>query len=491
MAEDRKWSGMMSRTAQKVANNLGVVYGGDSAKGVKKFRREHLEDLDKYYENRQYNHLTDWDKAACQPDDKYVPIRKRKPRIIFAFGKVICQRVASKLVGMENFPTLLVEEDPETQAFLQIVTKAAKLPLKLIEPVRRSLACGSGFVRFYFVSGSIKMESFLSKYCYPVFNPAGDLASIRIQYCYEDPEDLDEKGQPKKKWYRMDLGEMVDILYDNPPYSPTTQPQFEEVSRAEHQLGFVQGVWIRTTEDKHTPDGYSLLEDIRDFIDELNYSLSQSSMAVSYNQDPQLTIKGLDAEEIETLIRSSAKAWNLGRDGDGKFIESSLAGVERASELRDKIKLGIQDVARVIMLDPEKMVAHAQSGRAMEILHGPFVELINELRPVFEDVITSLVLKIAITILILRSRGEPVGIDMPDGWQPGSLNLTLQWPSIFPMTMQDLQEKLKVATAATSASLVSRETMTRWIAKDFAIEDVEAEIAKVAAQPVINPFGMF
>jgi hypothetical protein len=31
----------------------------------------------------------------------------------------------------------------------------------------------------------------------------------------------------------------------------------------------------------------------------------------------------------------------------------------------------------------------------------------------------------------------------------------------------------------------------KWLAKDFGIEDIEEEKAKIAAQPVINPFGGF
>lgn len=486
---DRKWAGFMSRTAKRVENNLGIVYSGDLNKGTSKYRRQKLEVLDSYYENRQYDHLMNWEAAAALKDDSYVAVRKRKPRIIYSFPKVLCQRVASKIVGLNTFPTFLVEEDPDTQLFIQLVIKLAKLQHRLLEPVRRVLSSGSGLVRYKFTDGVINLESFLGKYCYPEFNAAGELSFVKIQYVYEDEAEKDSKGCPVQKWYRLDLGETVDILYDNPVYSAAAEPQFQEVSKVEHKLGFVQAVWMRTCEDKHSPDGYSLIEDVLDFIDELNYSLSQSSVAVSYNQDPQLTVKGMDSDELEELIRSSSKAWNLGRDGEGKFLESNLGGVEMAINLRDKVKLGIQDIARVIMLDPEKMVAHAQSGRAMEILHGPFVELVNELRPVFEDSIMRLVLKIALTILILKRSGIDVGMEMPEGWQPQSLNLTAQWPPIFPMTMADLKEKLAVAVSASSSNLLSRETMTRWLAKDFSVEDVEAEIQKVAAQPVLNPWG--
>ena len=37
----------------------------------------------------------------------------------------------------------------------------------------------------------------------------------------------------------------------------------------------------------------------------------------------------------------------------------------------------------------------------------------------------------------------------------------------------------------------SRATLTRWLAKDFGVENIEEEVAKVGTQKVINPFGGF
>jgi hypothetical protein len=491
LSKNRKWQGFMSRSAKRVARTLGIIPGGEYGK-VRKFRRDHLERLDAFYENRQYNHLPLWDEAAAgSTDHDYIPVRQRKPRIQVAFAKMLCQRITSKLVGRRNFPSFKIEEDPDTEMFLKVILDSTGLRSHLLEPVRRCLNSGSSFVRFFFVDGIIKVESFLSKFCYPEFDPSGDLDSVTIKYVFEDPNDLDDKGKPRKKWYKLDLTKTTDIEYDNPLFDAGTEPFFQEIGRVEHGLGYVQGEWFRTSEDKHSPDGYSLIEDILDFIDEINYSLSQSSMAVSYNQDPQLTLKGMDVDEISELIRSSVKAWNLGRDGEGKFLETDLNGVKIAEELRGKIRLGIQDIARIILLDPEKMIGQAQSGKAMEILHGPMVELIEELQPVFEKLFIRLLLKIVITYLKLVASGVDTGLEIPPGWAPQSLNMAAVWPPIFPMTMLDLKEKLAVAVQATSASLLSRESATRWIAKDFDIEDIEAELAKIAAQPVLNPFGMF
>lgn len=488
---NRDWK-YMSRAGQKAALNLGVIQGGVSTGHVPKFRSNKLELLDAYYENRQYAHLPKWDASDCNMgEDSYVPVRKRQPRIKFNFSKILCQRVAAKLVGSDTFPTMQVEDDPDTQLFLSSVMRVSHFKSRILEPVRRTLASGSALVRFYIVNGSTKIEHFLGKYCYPEFNEAGELSSVRIQYVYEDPKEKDEQGKPLEKWYRLDLSESVDTLYDNPVYKPNAQPDFTVASQTAHNLGYVQAQWFRTSEDKHSPDGYALTDDILDFIDELCYSLSQSSQAIGYNQDPQLALKGMDVDGIDNLIRSSAKAWNMGRDGEAEFLESSLNGVTVAKDNREEITKKACDLARIVFLDPEKFASNAQSGKAMEMLHGPLVELVNELRPVFEPLLITLLVKIAMTLLIVSNSGVDIGIDIPPGWTPQSLNVMAVWPPIFPMTITDLKEKVGVASAATTANLISRETGTRWLAKDFGIEDVEEEIAKINAQPVINPFGGF
>ena len=96
-----------------------------------------------------------------------------------------------------------------------------------------------------------------------------------------------------------------------------------------------------------------------------------------------------------------------------------------------------------------------------------------------------------LTNLIQNERGAPVPVTIPPGFKPKSLNVTTSWPPIFPPTMQDLQQKVQVAVSAAGGNLISRETMTRWLAKDFDIEDIEAEVKKIADQPILNPFGAF
>lgn len=491
----KRWSGVFSRTKQRIANNLGIIDAG-AMNGVRKFRDDKLELFDSYYENRQYDRLPDWDTSSQAADGGLVPVRNRKPRIKYNLAKTIVDRVAAKLVGEAVYPNFSVEGDPDTSEYLKLVEKISGMRYRLMEPVKRSLAAGSSLVRYYLVDGTPKIESYCSKYCYPTFQPSGELEMVSIKYVYEDQNDRDGMGNPKKKWFRLDLTTTADIQYDSPDYKEgQPEPDFVIVEQVDHNLGWVQAEWFVTNENKFSPDGVSLIGDILDFIDEFCYSLSQSSQAVGYNQDPQLIINGMDEEELEELVRSAAKAWNLGRDGKAALLEGGMSGVEAAMALRDHMKQNVVDIVRVVLLDPEKIVGSAQSAKAMEVLHGPLIELIGELRPFYEARIKNLLIKISMTMLVMNAQGFEVGITIPQGWAPTSLDILASWPPLFPLTIEDIQKKVQAAATAKNAGFLSPESALKFIAKDFGIEDLEEELAKIdaaqKAMAAMNPFGTF
>lgn len=490
MAEQRIFAGANSRSQLKVLNNLGTITR-PLAQTAKQFRKQSLDGLDAYYEARQYAGMPPWSQSIGT-DDTYVPVRQRQPMLQLNFAKLLTSRVAAKLVGRRNFPEFVIEDDPDTTQLLKLILKTSQLRARLIEPTRRMLNAGSVLVRFSITDGAYKIEHFLSKWCFPELDSNGNLEEVKIQYVFADENDLDpETKEPKMKWFKMVLGKQTDSLFDNPEFDATEDPIFKLKESVDHNLGFVQAEWMRTDNLPNTVDGPSIISDILGFIDELNYNFSQSSQAVAYNQDPQLTLTNMDEDEVQNLIRSSVKGWNLGKEGEAQFLESSMNGVTTASDFRDKVRLNISDIARVALLDPEKLVAHAQSGRAMEVLHGPMVELVDELQPGMEKSIIALMIKMMLATFAVIQQGGIAPIDIPPGFQPKSLDITTTWPEFFAKTMEDLQKKVGVATQASTANLISRETATRFLAKDFGVENIEEEVAKVNAQPVINPFGGF
>ncbi len=487
----KKINGMRPRSKFQGANKLGVI-SRDHEEDSKLYRDKRLELYDSYYENRQYDSMPDWDQII-DSSGNHIPVRQRKPRLRIPFAKTLSQRVTAKVIGQRVFPTFVIPDNPEDQELIKAVIRETHLKTNLTEPFRKMLNTGTAFLRFYLSGGVMKFENYDAKYCYPTFQDNGELEILMVRYVYTDKEERDKNGNFKRKWFKQEFNTMSEILFDNPDYVANEEPVFVEVERVDHNFGFVQGEWMRTTESG--TDGYGLVADIMDFIDEMNYSLSQSSQAVGYNQDPQLLLKGMDEDGLNTLIRSAYKSWNMGLKGEADFLESNLTGVEKAMELRDKVKLNIQDITRILLLDPEKIVGSAQSAKAMEVLHGPLVELVDELRLPVEKMLKSLVLKMTLAILMASKQGMDTPVIIPPGYEPQSLALELDWPPIFQQTMEDLDKKVSVASRAKTTGLISPETATRWISKDFNVENVEEELAKIdeaaKAAAALNPFGGF
>ncbi len=481
--------GGISRLQRFAQNNLGVIMTGDRA-ATRMYRKQQLDTYDRYYEGTQYDDKQDWEEAL--KSDTYVPIRDRKPRIMYNIAKVLVDKVTAKLCGQKTFPKFIIEEDPDDTEFFNTIIKASNLRRNLLEPVRRALLSGSSFVRFFLVNGNLELEYSLGKYCYPKFDAIGELDSIEIKYVYEDWDDLEANGEPKLKWYRLYMDKMSDVLSDNPEFISGTEPKFTDVETNQHNLGWVQGEWLPTAKNKFDPDGPSMIGDILGFIDDLNYSLSQSSQAIAYNQEPQLGVTGIDEEELDTLIRSSQKAWNLGKEGKAEFIESALEGVKQATDSRGDNRNRMLEVVRIVIMDPEKIAGSAQSGKAMEILNEPLVELLDELRTTFEPRFKNLILKMSLTCLVMNARGEQTMIETPPGYMPNSMDLTAQWPAIFPPTLADIAVMVTAGCAAAMGQVISRESITRWLAPVFNIENIDEELSKIAAQPPPpNPFGGF
>lgn len=482
---------MFSRSARRVRNNLGIIDKSDQI-DPNVFRDPNLEWLDSYFENRQYDHLQPWEEAANETED-YVQIRQRRPRIIYPFAKNLSDRVVAKIVGESVFPKFTIEDSPDDQLFLQAVIDESNLRYHLSTPLKRAVATGSCFVRFYIIDGKYKIQWYKAKYSYPVFRENGELESLSIKYVFVDKNDTDDKGEPRKKWFRLDLGSEADITFNTPDYDRDREPEFVEVSRTEHGFGFVQGEWFRNSED--SMDGCGFIEDVYDFIDEFNYSLSQSSQAIGYNQDPQLTLTEMDETEVDTLIRSATKHWNLGRKGKAEFLEAGLGGVEHALEMRTRVGQHISDITRITILDPEKIVGNAQSAKAMEVLYGPLKDVIDELRMVLGPQIKNLLLKMAIATMEANAQGIVGPIVLPKGYVLTSLDVKTKWPALFQQTLEDLAKKVGVAGTAKLQGLIQSATATRFVAEDFGVEDVEAEVkavqAEQAAAAALNPFGGF
>ena len=483
----------LSRSQKRANQRLGVIHGSHGDRYSPSYRSPMLLDVDKYLDGRQYDGKIDWDEGASGND--FTSIFKRKPKIIFPFAKVFRNRVGGKLLGPSSFPKIAIEEDKETEYFLNaIFMPKTNFKVKLLGVAKSLVLRNSAFIRFYYKEGAMLLEEFNSNYCYPKFDDKKELEEIVIKYVYDTGEKENKSDEETiKRWYKLKLTKDSDIMFDNPKWKKDEhEPEFKVKEKVDHELGFVQGQWFRMGDGGIDGDETPIISDIKSFIDCLNYNMSLAAQAINYGLEPQLVLSGMVETEVDELIKSSSKGWVLGQQGQAQFVEVSGSGVASAMEFRTDSMKYFQWISRMVLLDPEKMVGSAQSGRAMEVLHAPMVEFIQEIRPYAEEGIKLLLEKMMATTILLNRSLVPLDIFIPNGWEPKSLDMSFIWPPIFELTTQDKSQIVSLATQISSGNIASRDTMLRWIQAqgvDIGIEDYELEEQKVNNQKEFNSFA--
>ena len=79
----------------------------------------------------------------------------------------------------------------------------------------------------------------------------------------------------------------------------------------------------------------------------------------------------------------------------------------------------------------------------------------------------------------------------PEGWVPQSLNLSLNWPPIFSLTVMDMQQIISMFLQLTNGNIISRDTALKRMQAmgvDLGVTDYILEEQKVNTQKEFNSF---
>ena len=155
-----------------------------------------------------------------------------------------------------------------------------------------------------------------------------------------------------------------------------------------------------------------------------------------------------------------------------------------------RIRQAAQEITRAIFHDPEKITGSAQSAVAMKVLYAPLVDFILEVRPIVEHSMIKLITKIFLLFIKFNSQGVQLPIQMPANYNPKSIDISVKWKDVFPMTIQDFQQLSTVLTSLSNANIISRETVLEKLSQYpwLKIDDIQQEVSKVDNQKQFNPF---
>ena len=298
--------GEFSRLKQTVAFNTGWRMLSDRTSRIQKlaFRRPRLHVFDSYLKNTQYQHLKPWDSdiSRTQTDD-----RSCQPKTVFPLPEIGCKLFASHITPQESRLMFFVDDEKKQQKIDDFIENCMFWPY-LDSALPSYFINGSMFIRFRVENKKVLFDHFNTKYCFPEFNDDRTLKSIVIRYIYETDE-LNSKMDTVWRWFKHEITETHEILYDNPVYETTKDniPEFNVKKTIRHNLGFVPGEWVKTTFETDADDGDSIIKNSLDALDDFNYLKSKQSSSIYYHLYPMLMFYGFNPDQVDNIFSNAAR----------------------------------------------------------------------------------------------------------------------------------------------------------------------------------------
>lgn len=429
-------------------------------------------------------------------DGSYVPLRKRKPTLHVSWVNEVIEDVGSLLFGEGHFPEIDSDSAAVADALVDLI-KDADLRTVMSEAVlRASVGSAVLFVRFMGEPGHLRpiVSVADSTWYVPVFDPADPsrLMSLTERYKVKgsalremgysiSPDDLSSDFWWKTAWDTvMETGFVPAKVEADENGTPNDATVPDPKRTVQHDLGFVPAIWIKLPGGDDPLDGRCLFAPAMDTVIEADYQLSQLGRGLKYSQDP-LKVISMDGEvssEFKKIVAGSDMLV-LPEGGEAKLLETNG---ESARAVMEFVGLLRRYAVRAISgspIDPERLTV-PQSGRAMEILNMPLIQLADKMRSVFGSVLLRL-----FTMVREAAKKKPVVIKGKPFPKDGG-DIRLRWPEWYPPTAMDRLQDVQAVADARQATVISQESALRFLSSRFDIESVEDELKRLEKETEDN-----
>lgn len=435
------------------------------------YRRPILQVYDNYLHNEQYRGLP---KRTSQT--KNTTKKDFQPEFVFPLPMITSRLYKSHIVSEDSRLKFIIEDEKKQEKVDDLIEDICLWPI-LDSILPSYFINGSMFLYFRKKkNGKIDLKYFNTKNCFPEFDEDGELENMMIRYIYETEEVNPSTRQKIWRWYQYKFSKYEDVTYDNPVFelSQTTLPEFKLKDVHKHNMGFVAGEWIKTTFNFECNDGESLLDNKLEFLDSMNFMLSSIYVSTKTNLFPPLFGKNIDPVDLINafhMIRSaglkttgSEMMLSNKEQTDLKYIEPALTGISNAFAVNERFMENIQHAFSTVLLNPEVVAPHANSGRALESLYKPVVQYVGCRRPLLKKGICNLLEK----------------IETQTSLPPGTfLNAKKQWGSLFTDTPDDQTKVISNVLNLHAGGLLSKETALGNIENYVGIKNVQDELKKI------------
>ena len=416
------------------------------------------------------------------PAGEYVSVTKRAPSIRSNIARLVVEDSVGLLFGEGRFPAIVCEDVETAEDMAELVKETGLNRVMLDAAIHGSI--GSVVVHMRILSGRLFFDVLDTLFLTPEYDPVAPDTLIRVAEQYKVRGDvLREQGYTIADddvladfWFRREWDAAAEtwfLPWRVKSVLPPAPPQPDPSRTVWHGLGFVPMVWIKNLPGGDGVDGLCTFRAAAETIVELDYLLSAGHRALMYQAAPRLVVK--EPADQDGLRLGPGDALIVSEKGDAKMLEisgnASAAIVEYAAALRERALEAVHGNRS----NADKLSA-AQSGRALEMLHQGLIALADNLRASYGEYALLRLLKMVVAAaqkMPMTVEGRAVSFsDKP---------LSLRWGPWFTPTQSDKQAQAGTVVSLRNGGIMARETAVSVIADNYDIEDVAAEVAKIAA----------
>jgi hypothetical protein len=434
-----------------------------------------------------YDHLQFCFQDETREDGTYIPLRERRPSVIYKLAAIIVDDSVGMLFSDGHFPQVRCEDEATRTGFATLI-RECRLNSVMIEAASTG-STGSVAILMRILSNRAFFDVFDTRFLTPVWNPKEPDTLLRIEERYKvSSASLAVQGyavasDKAEYWFGRDWDSQSETWYlpwtAEDAAKPGFMPAADDARTVKHALGFVPWVWIRNLPGGDGIDGSCTFAAAITESIEIDYQLSQLGRGLRYSSDPTLLIKE-PAMGQGAMVKGAADAIVVDRDGDAKLLEISGTAAAAVLDYARHLRELALEATHGNRSNADKIAA-VQSGRAMELMHHALILLADKLRISYgQDGLLELLCLVQRAVRqgkkLQTKKGKPLEID-------ADADLQLGWPAWFAPTSHDLLELGQGYQVLRGAGLLSQETGVGLVAKDYDLPDATAELKRIKAEP--------
>jgi hypothetical protein len=411
---------------------------------------------------------------------EYIPLRQRRPSVRYGLARLVVEDSVALLFSEGHFPAF-DSPDAGVREALADVVRDAKLNAVMVEAALRG-SVGSVALLLRVLHGRVFVDVLDTVFLTPVWDPMAPDTLVRVCERYKvSGAGLVAQGydvDPGATYWFQRVWDAEWERWFTPVRVGTAAVVLEDIERSiRHGLGFVPLVWIRNLPGGSGVDGACSFRSAIDTGIEIDYQLSQAGRGLKYSSDPTLLIRepaGLDGN----MVRGAANALVVSEKGDAKLLEiggtASQAVIEYVRTLREFALESLHGNRA----EANRLTAPA-SGRALQLMNQGLLWLADNLRVSYGQ---GGLLDMA-RMILRANRTYPLHVG---GRVLPRLDcdavVSLRWPDWYPDDALDGQRTAETLISLVAAQQMSRETALRVLAASYDIEDVDAELQRIAGE---------